>query len=181
MIIARGRTHADKAAPVWQNRRMLRTLLQDRRSRANREVGALGVRSVATFLLRLSQVLGALWSPLGQATKSVNHVLTGLDAAWEAKIGPGLVLYHPTGVVIGPDVVLGRDCEIHSCVTLGSRGGRSMPTVGDEVQIGAGARLLGPIQIGDRARIGANAVVLADVPAGASAVGVPAQVRLPVG
>lgn len=142
------------------------------------------VRAIATVLFRLSQTCGARFSLLGYVVKQLNHLLTGADLAWQASVGPGLRLYHPTGVVLGPDVVAGAGCVLQQGVTLGSvreRGrmadGRlDSPVLGDDVTVGAGARVLGPISVGDRSIVGANAVVLADVPADHLAVGVPARV-----
>jgi serine O-acetyltransferase len=93
-----------------------------------------------------------------------------------ARIGPGLRLTHTTGLVIGEDVVAGRDLTLHQGVTLGDRRpGCGQPTIGDGVYIGAGAKVLGPITIGDGAVIAAGAVVLADVPQAGIAAGVPAR------
>jgi serine O-acetyltransferase len=140
----------------------------------------LTVRFLAAFLYRLSARAGSAVPVLGSVLKQVNHVITGADIAWSARIGRGLVLWHPTGVVIGSGVVVGRDARVQQGITLGAARSRTGtdgdPVVGDDVYLGAGARVLGPVRIGDRARIGANAVVLADVPDGASAVGVPARI-----
>jgi len=144
----------------------------------------LTVRAIATVLFRLSQSCGARVSLLGYVVKQVNHVLTGADLAWQASVGPGLTLYHPTGVVLGPDVVAGSRCVLQQGVTLGAvreRGrvvdGRvDSPIVGDDVSLGAGAKVVGPISLGDGCFVGANAVVLIDVPPGQLAVGVPARV-----
>jgi serine O-acetyltransferase len=81
---------------------------------------------------------------------------------------------HPNGIVIHPKVDIGPNCLIFQQVTLGHAGGT--PRIGGHVDIGAGAKVLGPITVGDHARIGANAVVLTDVPAGATAVGIPARI-----
>jgi serine O-acetyltransferase len=142
------------------------------------------VRAIATILFRLSQACGPRAPLLAYVVKQVNHIVTGADLAWQATVGPGLALHHPTGVVIGPDVVVGARCAVQQGVTLGAvreRGrivdGRvDSPVVGDDVEIGAGARILGPISVGDGSVVGANAVVLSDVPAGHLAVGVPARV-----
>jgi serine O-acetyltransferase len=144
----------------------------------------LTVRAVATVLFRLSQACGSRAPLLAYAIKQVNHVVTGADLAWQAAVGPGLALHHPTGVVIGPDVVVGERCVVQQGVTLGAARERGRivdgrvdsPVLGDRVEIGAGARILGPISVGDGSIVGANAVVLRDVPAEHLAVGVPARV-----
>ena len=102
----------------------------------------------------------------------------GLDIVIGSEIAGGLYIAHPIGTVIAVERI-GRNCSIIAAVTLGLRNERRFPTVGDDVFIGAGARILGGIGIGDGARIGANAVVIHDVPAGATAVGVPARVLVP--
>ena len=113
--------------------------------------------------------------------ETMNRFLTGADIACSAEIGEGLSLPHPNGVVIGGLCVIGRNCTIYQQVTLGYRGDHDpsdgQPRLGDNVLVGAGAKILGPITIGDGARIGANAVVVTDIPAGALAVGVPARVK----
>ncbi|MBV8463349.1 MAG: serine acetyltransferase [Acidimicrobiales bacterium] len=82
-----------------------------------------------------------------------------------AEIGPGFALIHTVGVVVGHEVVAGRNLVLYHGVTLGHTGtGLGQPRLGDDVRIGAGAKVLGPVTVGDRAWIGANAVVLADVP-----------------
>jgi len=104
---------------------------------------------------------------------------TGVEIHPAARIGRRLFIDHGMGVVIGETAVVGDDVLIFHGVTLGgtsTAAGRRHPTVGHEVVIGAGAKLLGPITVGDRARIGANAVVLLDVPPDSTAVGVPARV-----
>jgi serine O-acetyltransferase len=144
----------------------------------------LTVRAIATTLFRLSQACGPRAPLLAYAVKQVNHIVTGADLAWQAAVGPGLALYHPTGVVIGPDVVVGARCALQQGVTLGAARERGRmadgrvdsPAVGDDVEIGAGARILGPISVGDGSAVGANAVVLTDVPPSHLAVGVPARV-----
>jgi serine O-acetyltransferase len=144
----------------------------------------LTVRAIATVLFRVSQACGARRPLLGYAVKQANHILTGADLAWQASVGPGLALYHPTGVVLGPDVVLGARCVLQQGVTLGALRERGVmadgrmdsPVLGDDVMVGAGARVLGPITIGNDSVVGANAVVLRDVPPAHLAVGVPARV-----
>ena len=96
----------------------------------------------------------------------------GLEIHPAATIGPGLQIAHSVGIVVGHEVVAGRDLVLYQGVTLGHRLGPGQPTIGDRVRIGAGAKVLGPITIGDDVTIGANAVVLADVPTGSTVVGV---------
>jgi serine O-acetyltransferase len=104
-------------------------------------------------------------------------IVTGADIPLNCRLGGGLALPHPNGIVIHPDAVIGPNCMIFQQVTIGTVGSRAgTPRIGAHVEIGAGAKLLGPIVIGDHAKIGANAVVLCDVPAHASAVGIPAKV-----
>lgn len=106
---------------------------------------------------------------------------SGAEIHADAVIGPGLVLVHSAGVVIGGYTRAGANCRIHQGVTLGSRYyPDDQPTIGDDVVIGASAVLLGKITIGRKARIGAGAVVLEDVPAGHTAVGNPARILEPV-
>ncbi|HEX5478159.1 MAG TPA: DapH/DapD/GlmU-related protein [Dehalococcoidia bacterium] len=99
----------------------------------------------------------------------------GLDIVIGSAIAGGLYIAHPSGTVIAVDYI-GSNCSIIASVTLGLRNERAFPTIGDDVFIGAGARVLGGVAVGDGARIGANAVVIHDVPAGATAVGIPARV-----
>ena len=92
-------------------------------------------------------------------------------------IGGGLLLTHPNGIVVHPDVVIGPNCLIFQQVTLGLGGSiPGVPHIGGHVDIGAGAKILGGVTIGNHVRIGANAVVLSNVPEGATAVGVPARI-----
>lgn len=102
--------------------------------------------------------------------------ITGADIGIEAKFGRNLKLPHPVGVVIHRDAIIGDDCMLMQQVTIGTLAKHGVPRIGSRVYVGAGARLLGPIVIGDDARVGANAVVLIDVPAGATAVGIPAKI-----
>ncbi|WP_179716562.1 serine O-acetyltransferase [Petropleomorpha daqingensis] len=140
----------------------------------------LTLRTLAVVLFRLSQAIGRHSPVLAGVLKQVNQLLTGADVAWQASIGPRLSLYHPAAVVIGPYCVIGARCKIQSSVTIGGgngmQGGKDdSPTIGDDVAIGPGARILGPVSIGRRVLIGANAVVTRDVPEGSFARGVPAR------
>lgn len=103
-------------------------------------------------------------------------IVTGADIPINTRIGGGLLLPHPNGVVIHPGVEIGPNCLIFQQVTIGSRD-NGVPRIGGHVDIGAGAKILGAISIGDHAQIGANAVVLQSVPGGKTAVGVPAVIH----
>jgi serine O-acetyltransferase len=101
-------------------------------------------------------------------------IVTGSDISQQCQIGGGVLPQHPTDAVIHTDAKIGPNCLIFQQVTIGMRNGGA-PTIGGHVDIGAGAKLLGPIKIGDHVKIGANAVVLNDVPSGCTVVGIPAK------
>ena len=104
---------------------------------------------------------------------------TGIEIHPGATIGKRLVIDHGMGIVIGETTIIGDDCLLYQGVTLGGSGkekGKRHPTLGNNVLVGAGAKVLGSFTIGDNARIAANAVVLNEIPANATAVGVPARV-----
>lgn len=104
--------------------------------------------------------------------------VSGADIPLNCQIEGGLLLPHPTGVVIHPAVRIGPNCLIFQQVTLGTRGDGGAPVLAGHVDVGAGAKLLGGIAVGEHARIGANAVVLMDVPPHRVAIGVPAVVQV---
>jgi serine O-acetyltransferase len=99
----------------------------------------------------------------------------GLELMSGADIGGGLYIAHPVGTVIMVNR-MGKNCSVIASVTVGMRNEWKFPVIGNEVFIGAGARVLGDIRVGNHARIGANAVVISDVPANATVVGIPAKV-----
>lgn len=104
---------------------------------------------------------------------------TGIEIHPGAKIGKGLFIDHGMGVVIGETAEIGDNCLLYQGVTLGGTGkdkGKRHPTLGNNVMVGAGAKVLGPFKVGDNVKIAANAVVLAEVPANSTAVGVPARI-----
>ena len=103
-------------------------------------------------------------------------VISGAEIPLNCRIGGGLLIPHPNGIVIHSDVEIGVNCLIFQQVTIGVGSTPGLPKVGGQVNIGAGAKILGGVVIGDHAQIGANAVVIHDVPPGATAVGVPARV-----
>jgi serine O-acetyltransferase len=117
-------------------------------------------------------------SMLYRVLKFFSEMLLGAELPCEAVIGRRFVIEHIGGIVVSGDAVLGDDCVIRNGVTIGlrNRGVRGSPRLGNRVDIGAGAKLLGPIHIGDDTVIGANAVVMRDVPANSIAAGVPARI-----
>jgi serine O-acetyltransferase len=106
-------------------------------------------------------------------------VVYGLEIGNDVTLGEGVSFVHPIGIVIGGDAVIGNRVRFMGSNTVGTAKDNGYPIIEDDVTIGAGARILGPIRIGRGAVIGANAVVVRDVPAGATVVGVPGVIRLP--
>ena len=117
---------------------------------------------------------------LARLVSQLGRFFTGIEIHPGAKIGKGLFIDHGMGVVIGETAEIGDNVTIYHGVTLGGTGkdnGKRHPTVGNNVIIGCGAKILGPISIGDGAKIGANSVVLKNVPKGKTAVGIPAVIK----
>jgi serine O-acetyltransferase len=113
-----------------------------------------------------------------RALKLLSQILTGIDLPCEVSVGKRLQIDHFGGIIISGDTVLGDDVIIRNGVTIGLKrtGERGAPVIGNRVDIGAGAKILGAIRIGDDTLIGANAVVITDVPPNSLAVGVPARI-----
>ena len=117
---------------------------------------------------------------LARLVSQLGRFFTGIEIHPGAKIGKGLFIDHGMGVVIGETAEIGDNVTIYHGVTLGGTGkdkGKRHPTVGNNVIIGCGAKILGPISIDDGAKIGANSVVLKNVPKGKTAVGIPAVIK----
>ena len=109
----------------------------------------------------------------------VAKLITGIEIHPGAVIGPGVFIDHGMGVVIGETTIIGNNVTIFQGVTLGGTGkerGKRHPTIGNNVVVGAGAKVLGNVNIGDDVQIGANAVVIKDVPANSTVVGVPGRI-----
>jgi serine O-acetyltransferase len=147
-------------------------------------------RSLVEVLLCYPGVHAVMWHRLshwlwthgfrlsGRFSSHIARWLTGIEIHPAAQLGRRLVIDHGMGVVIGETAEIGDDCYLYHQVTLGvarTMGGKRHPTVGNNVIIGAGAKVLGPITIGDNARIGSNAVVLEPVPGDTTVVGIPAR------
>ncbi|MGA7982597.1 MAG: serine O-acetyltransferase [Chromatiaceae bacterium] len=134
----------------------------------------------AVMMHRLSHALwngGLKW--LARFLSHVARLFTGIEIHPGAQIGRRFFIDHGMGVVIGETAVIGDDCTLYHGVTLGGTSwekGKRHPTLGRDVVVGAGAKVLGPIEIGDGVRIGSNAVVVKPVSAGGTVVGVPGRV-----
>jgi serine O-acetyltransferase len=133
----------------------------------------------ALFFHRIAHIL---WNyKLYLIARFVSHIsrfLTAIEIHPAAKIGKRFFIDHGVGVVIGETAEVGDDVFIYHQVTLGATTSKKIkrhPTIGNGVIIGAGAKLLGPINVGKEAKIGANSVVVTDVPPGATMVGIPAK------
>ncbi len=116
---------------------------------------------------------------LGRFFSHLSRIVTGIEIHPGATIGRRFFIDHGMGVVIGETAVIGNDCTLYHGVTLGGttwKKGKRHPTLKNNVVIGAGAKVLGPITIHDGAKIGSNAVVVKDIPAHATAVGIPAKI-----
>lgn len=116
---------------------------------------------------------------LARFVSQIARFITGIEIHPGAKVGRGVFIDHGSGLVIGETAEVGDGCTLYQGVTLGGTGkecGKRHPTLGKNVTVGAGAKILGPFKIGDNAKIASNAVVLKEIPPNATAVGVPAKV-----
>jgi len=154
------------------------------RDPAARGVGPLEILAVwpgvqAVLSHRVAHALHGAGVPLApRALAAATRAVTGIEIHPSAEIGEGLFIDHGMGVVIGETAEIGRDVTLYQGVTLGGTGfatGKRHPTLEDNVTIGSGAKLLGPIQIGHGSKVGANSVVIHDVPANSTVVGNPGR------
>lgn len=119
------------------------------------------------------------WYFLARLLSQLARFLTGVEIHPGAKIGTGVMIDHGSGIVIGETAEVGDGCTLYQGVTLGGTGkdkGKRHPTLGKNVMVGSGAKILGPFTVGDNAKIAAGAVVLEPIPPDSTAVGVPARV-----
>ena len=134
----------------------------------------------AIFLHRIAHFSHKIrFKLLARLISQVSRFLTGIEIHPAARIGKNLFIDHGMGVVIGETTIIGDNCTLYQCVTLGGTGketGKRHPTLGNNVVVGAGSKCLGNITIGNNAKIGANAVVLKDVPENCTAVGIPSRI-----
>ena len=166
----------------------IQSIRRDIKAALDRDPAASGALSVvltypgfqARQLHRLAHSLRRAGVPLLPGLIAyLNRFLTGIEIHPGATIGDGLFIDHGMGLVIGETTVIGDDCHLTQGVTLGgtsTRHEKRHPTLGKNVQVGAGAKLIGAITVGDHARIGAGSVVVTSVPAYATVVGVPGKV-----
>ena len=134
----------------------------------------------ALLAYRLSHMLQKNgYTFLARLISQIAKTVTGIEIHPGAKIGKGLFIDHGTGVVIGETAEIGDNCTLYQGVTLGGTGkhtGKRHPTLGNNVMVGSGAKVLGPFKVGDNVKIAANAVVLEPIPEGSTAVGIPARI-----
>lgn len=108
---------------------------------------------------------------------SVTRLLTGIDIPRSVMVGPGLMIHHFGGIILNPRTEIGEGCTLRHGVTIGNRlSDDDVPVIGNGVQIGAYAQILGRVVVGDKSTVGALSLVLSDVPNGATVVGAPARV-----
>jgi serine O-acetyltransferase len=171
-------------------RRVTRELRTDIAAAHERDPAARGVSSTeilfawpgvqAVLAHRVAHALHDLDVPLVPRTIAyVSRMVTGIEIHPAANIGDGLFIDHGMGVVIGETADVGDNVTFYQGVTLGGTGfatGKRHPTVGDNVTVGSGAKLLGPIEVGHGAKVGANSVVITDVPPNSTVVGNPGHV-----
>ncbi len=167
---------------------MLRTLRRDLQAIFERDPAARSTWEVLTtypgwHALWFHRLAHALWRRrlfwLGRLTSHLGRALTGIEIHPGAVIGPGVFIDHGMGVVIGETAEIGPNVTLYHGVTLGGTSwskGKRHPTLEEDVVVGAGAKVLGPIRIGARTRVGANAVVVKDVPPDSVVVGIPGRV-----
>jgi len=171
-------------------RRITRELRLDIAAAHERDPAARGVSSVEVLMAwpgvqavlahRVAHILHEAGVPIApRAIAYGARTVTGVEIHPAANIGDGLFIDHGMGVVIGETADIGDDVTLYQGVTLGGTGfatGKRHPTIGDNVTIGSGAKLLGPIEVGHGAKVGANSVVITDVPPNSTVVGNPGHV-----
>lgn len=180
-----------KVGALGQVARLLRTLKEDAVELTRAEHGEVSARALLSTVAGMDAWRILATQRLREAARGlripgVNHALRvaqtavlGVELGKDVELGKGVYFVHGLGVVVGGDAKVGDRVRFYGNNTVGTAKDNGYPVIGNDVWVGAGARILGPITVGDRARIGANAVVLQDVPADSVAVGVPARIIIP--
>lgn len=133
-----------------------------------------GTASMVLYrLMQGSREMGV--APLEMVFNKLNSIVGNCIIGRGAEFGEGFVIFHSNGVVINGKVRAGEHVHVHHEVTIGDNGHGEFPVLGSNIEIGAGAKIIGDIKVGDGAKIGANAVVVHDVDAGTTVVGIPAK------
>jgi serine O-acetyltransferase len=171
-----------KPAPFWLTMwaDVARLREEDKGLRALvRGIVSQGFQAIIVYrIFRWFHEHGIPTQPIRFFIERFTEITTGISIPVQARIGRGLRIHHFGGIIVHSEAVIGEGCTIYHGVTLGDLGGRGgAPSIGNHVVIGAGAKILGRIEVGDDCRIGANAVVRTSVPAGCLAVGVPAIIK----
>jgi len=168
---------------------MLRAVLMDAIEMTRASAVPVNVRTIARSVFLTDSFPVMVMTRMREASRrwhvpGVNRVLRytqmalfGIEIGRDVELGPGVFFVHTLGTVVGGKVKIGARVRIMGGNTIGTAKDNGCPIIEDDVEIGCGARILGPVRIGARAQIAANAVVLTDVPADALAIGVPAVVR----
>src|SRR5690554_4227259 len=167
---------------------MFRELLNDARAIAQRDPAAKSVAEVVLLYsgfhaLVMHRIAHFFYKKklffIARFISQLSRFITGIEIHPGAKIGTGLFIDHGMGIVIGETAEIGDNCTIYHGVTLGGTGketGKRHPTIGNNVMISAGAKILGPFKVGDNSKIGAGSVVLSEVPENCTVVGVPGRI-----
>jgi len=167
---------------------MIRDLIKDARELAQSAVNSRSPKEVLKTALssdsyRIVSLHRAREAAMRWHVPGVNHTLRivqtavfGIEIGKDVTLGHGVYFVHPVGITIGGDARIGDRVRFYGNNTVGTAKENGYPTIGDDVVVGAGARILGPITVGARAQIGANSVVLHDIPPDSVAVGMPARV-----
>jgi len=168
-------------------KKQIKNILDDVDSICERDPAALGRAEVllmysglhAVLMYRVAHALNDKCPMTARALSQITRFFTGIEIHPGATIGKGLFIDHGSGVVIGETTIIGDNCTIYQGVTLGGTGketGKRHPTLGNNVMVGSGAKLLGNFTVGSNSKIASGAVVLTDIPENSTAVGVPAKV-----
>lgn len=150
------------------------------RGRGDRAGGLRMMRTDAWLILLLfrlrTRALRYRIPVVNRLLRLMQMVFGGVELGNDITLGEGVYFIHSLGTVIGGNARIGHRVRFMGCNTVGTARDNGYPVIGNDVEVGCGARILGPVTIGDGAVIGANAVVISDVPAGALAVGIPAHI-----